>query len=291
MFKVKNMLSGYYANVSGMNYNSEKLEVISNNLSNANTTAFRRSLSVVRSRQENSGTKWIENDAGKRLPDISGIQRTGIFKIYKDTGTLQETGNSMDVAIPSELKNAFFSVNRSDPNDRGIYYTRNGTLGFGLLDPRNPDSPNVLYLGGHIALDEARQPIEIDPVNGSLNIGIDGMVQQGNTPIGELPIYRFNKSPDPNSILDANLQQLSQRGDSLYKVPEKLRNEFHPSRIEIGKNGASRLIIQGVREGSNVNPITELVEMMEATKSYSSNANAIGQQVESLTKLFQMVRS
>ena len=211
------MLLGFHANVSGMNYNSEKLNVVSNNLSNADTSGFRRSLSVIRTRAEHDLNKWIDPTTKERIPTFYGNERTGVYKIYEDTGRLQETGNSMDVAIPPELQNAFFSVKRNNPNDPTNYFTRNGTLSFGAQDPNNPDSPNVLYLGGHLALDETKQPIEIDPTLGKLTISVDGTVKQGESTVGELPIYRLNKSPDPNTQQGANLQQLHQMGDSLFK--------------------------------------------------------------------------
>ncbi|SCA62608.1 hypothetical protein SCG7109_AB_00610 [Chlamydiales bacterium SCGC AG-110-M15] len=282
------MLLGFHANVSGMNYNSEILDVVSNNLSNTDTSGFRRSLSVIRSREEHDNSKWVDSDARERLPGFHGVQRTGIYKIYKDTGKLQETGNSMDVAIPPELQNAFFAVKRND-GDPNTYYTRNGTLSFGLQDISNPNSPNVLYLGGHLALDDGNQAIEIDPSFGELSIGADGQVMQGETAIAELPIYRMNKSPDPNVQQSANLQLLNQMGDSLFRIPPESRQEFNPFRIEIG-NGINRVLVQGMRESSNVNPMSELVHMMEATKSYSSNASAIERQMGGLEKLFELVR-
>lgn len=282
------MLLGFHSNVSGMNYNSEKLDVVSNNLSNTNTAGFRRSLSVMRTRAEHEGTKWVDPAARKRLPDFYGTQRTGVYKVYSDTGTIQETGNNMDIAIPPELKNAFFSVQRNN-GDPTTYYTRNGTLSFGPQDVSNPNSPNVLYLGGHLALDDGNQPIEVDPSLGELGISVDGTVRQGQAIVAELPVYRLNKSSDPNVQQSANLQLLNQMGDSLFKIPPDLQQEFHPNRIEIGE-GVNRVLAQGMREGSNVNPISELVYMMEATKSYSSNASAIEKQMNGLEKLFELVR-
>lgn len=285
------MLVGFYSGVSGLLYNEEKLAVTSSNLSNVDTSGFRRSLLVLRSRDENSASKWVDSDVRRRVPKFYGIRRAGVYKIYEDTGTLKDTGNPHDIAIPPELKNAFFSVSRTDPLDDQTYYTRNGSISIGPEDTSVPGSPTVLYLGGHIALDESGNPLEVSPNGGELEIGRGGIVRQGGEVLGELPIFRLNKSPDPNIQQSANLQQLLQLGDSLYKVPNGFEREFNPSRIMIGENGVSQLMLQGLVEGSNVNPIDELLHMTEATKSYSSNMSSISSQMDGLEKLFQMVRS
>lgn len=285
------MLLGFYSGVSGLIYNEEKLGVTSSNLSNVDTAGFRRSLLVMRSRDQNPDTKWIHSDVRGRIPKFYGIRRTGVYKIYKDTGTLKQTDNPFDVAIPPELKNAFFQVKKEGSEDPEIYYTRNGTLSMGPLDPNVPGSPIVLKMSGHVALDAGKQPIEIDPTGGALEVGKNGLIRQGELIIGELPVYRLNKSSDPTVQKAANLQRLSQLGDSLYQVPRELKDEFHPFRLEIGENGVQRLTIQGMQEGSNVNPVGELLHMMEASKAHSSNVSAMTTQAEGLTKLFTLVRT
>jgi flagellar basal-body rod protein FlgF len=285
------MLLGFYSGVSGAIYNEEKLGATSNNLSNAGTAGFRRSLLMFQTRDKNSKSNGVDSAVKPRLPQFYGIQRAGVHKIYKDTGVLKQTDNPFDVAIPPELKNAFFNVRRTDKNDDEIYYTRNGTLSMGLEDPSNPDSDNVLYLGGHIAVDEGGASLRINPTAGELEIDRNGVIKQGETIVGEIPVFRLNKSADPGTMTSANLQQLLQMGDSLYKVPDSLRNEFNPFRLGVGENGVNRVLVQGMREGSNVNPINELMYMMEASKGHSSNVSAIGKQVEGLTKLFQVMRA
>ncbi|MFT4552149.1 MAG: flagellar basal body rod protein FlgG [Chlamydiales bacterium] len=285
------MLLGFYSGVSGAIYNEEKLEVTSSNLANVDTAGFRRSLLLHHTRDKNGKTNRIDSQVRERLPAQYGVRRSGIYKIYDDTGTLKQTNNPFDVAIPPELKNAFFNVKKIGGNDNETYYTRNGTLSMGLENPSNPDSDTVLYLGGHIALDEAGSPLLVDATAGDLHIGEDGVVRQGETIVGEIPIFRLNRSPDANTQTSANLQQLLQEGESLFKIPPSLKNEFNPFRLEIGENGVTRLLAQGMREGSNVNPINELLYMMEASKGHASNLAGITKQMEGLTKLFQVVRT
>jgi|SaaInlStandDraft_3_1057020.scaffolds.fasta_scaffold36320_1 flagellar basal-body rod protein FlgF len=285
------MLAGYYSGVSGLYYNQQKLDVVSNNLANADTTGFRRSLMVARSRDMNDKTPWIHSDARDRLPHFYGAERTGVYKIYGDTGKLQATGSPYDVAIAPELKNAFFSVKRSDPTDKETYYSRNGTISIEHLDSSDSNSPSVLYLGGNIALSASGNPIEVNLTGGQISVGLDGVVRQGESALGELGIFRFNKSSDPRVQVNSNLQLLSQLGDSLFKIPEEHSDEFNPRRLDMGRDNLSRLTVQGVRESSNVNPVTEMVGMMEATKSFAANADSIKTQMQGLQKLFQLVQS
>lgn len=284
------MLLGFYSGVSGLVYNEQKQGITSSNLSNLDTAGFRRSLVLMRSRDENPYTKRVHSDVRGRVPSFHGVRRTGVYKIYKDTGSLKSTQDPFDIAIPPELKNAFFSVQRADPNDANTYYTRNGTLSIGLADPSNEESAPVLYLGGHIALDEEGRSIEIDPTGGELQVSPGGVVRQGESVVGELPVYRLDKSPDPSIRQSANLQQLLQMGDSLYKVPEGLEREFNPFRLEAGQNGLQKLMAQGMREESNVSPVEELLHMMEASKGFAANATSITTQAQGLTKLFKIIQ-
>ena len=284
------MLAGFYSGVSGIYYNEQKLGVVSNNIANAETTGFHSNYLMFRTRKEQPGTAWIDPAAKKRLPDIYGMQREAVFQ-NTASGSIQQTGNPLDLTLAPELQNAFFSVKRTDLKDSETYYTRNGTLSVGKLDETNPSSPNILHIAGSIGTDSNGQPIVINPQAGALSVGADGIVRQGTAIIGQLGIYRLNKSADPAEITPANLQSLVRMGDSLYQIPPLLTNEFHPQIVEIGKNNVNRIVIQGARESSNVNIMNELVETMNITKDAAANQASIAMQADSLTKLFQLVRS
>lgn len=285
------MLLGFYAGASGLLYNEQRQAVTASNLANVDTTGFRRSTLVLRSRRHEGKNIHFDRDVRERNPSVYGIEKNGVHKVYKETGRLKSTDNPLDIAIPSDLKNAFFKVKKAGLQDPNTYYTRNGTLSLGLLDPANPESSTVLYLGGHVAIDHGGSPMEVNPAGGSFRVEENGLVRQGDAIVGELPIYRFNKSNNPAFIEDANLQQLSQYGGSLFGISEGAKNEMFPMRLEAGVDGVRKLVKQGVREESNVNPISELVHMMESSRSFNSNAMAMTTQAEGLNKLFQIIRS
>jgi flagellar basal body rod protein FlgG len=284
------MLTGFYSGISGMLYNEQRLDVISHNTANVDTPGFRRSLLMLRTREEAQDAGSVHSSVAKRNPSTHGVQRTGVFQDHMRTGTLRQTGNAFDVAIPTEQKNAFFQV--QDPTaPGGVLYTRNGSLSLGPSDPKNPNSPSVLYMSSHMLLDANRQPISVDPNEGPITIAQDGRIMQGELEVGDMAVFRFNKSNDPTQQSDANLQLLEQRGESMLAIPEQYQDQFNPTRLMAGEGGVSRLTLQGMKESSNVNMVEQMVEMMATTKATEANATAIRHHMDSLSKLFELVRS
>jgi flagellar basal body rod protein FlgG len=231
----------------------------------------------------------MDSTIQKRTPDFYGAESHSVQRNYAKPGSLKETGNPLDVAIPTEHQNAFFAVRKTDPFDPNVYYTRNGRLSLGPQDPANPESPTVLYMAGHQALDPNFQPIFVDAGAGELHISPDGQIKQGDDLVGELALFRLDASQDPNVAQDADLQKLTQLGDSLFKAPEG-EDAFFPQQLKVGQAGVQRTVIQGMREQSNVNIFHELVDMMNATKGIQANQVALSKQVDSLSKLFQVVQ-
>lgn len=285
------MLSGYFSSISGILYNEQRLGVISNNTANVETPGFHRSVLMLRTREMPQERRGVHSAVAQRTPTTHGIERTGVFQDFEKKGKLHHTDSPNDLAIPSELSNAFFAVRKVGANQSERLFSRNGTLSIGKTDPHDPGAPTVLLIGSHVALDESEQPISVDPTEGPVTVNNDGAVFQGGLSIGQIPVYRLNKSPDPNSRVPANLQTMEQLGDSLLRIPAQYASEFHPHRIQVGQNGVSRVAVQGMREGSNVNMFQELVDMMATTKAATANTTALKHQIDSLTKLFEMVRT
>ena len=245
---------------------------------------------MLRSREENALAGQVDSATKKRLPNIYGIQRSGVFTDHAKTGKLRQTNDPHHLALAPELKNSFFAVQRTNSSDQSQHYTRNGTLSFNRLNPADPASPTVLHISSHIALDANKQPIQVDPGKGPITVASHGEIRQNGSVIGEIPVFRLNKNADPTNQVSADLQKLTKLGDSLYRIPDQRKNEFHPLKLEVGQPGIHRLMSQGTLEGSNVNIINEMVEMMNATKGATANQTAISKQLDGLNKLFQLVR-
>ncbi|NCF71697.1 MAG: hypothetical protein GWP59_08355 [Chlamydiales bacterium] len=283
------MLTGFYAGVSGIHFNEEKLNVISNNISNADTSGFRRSVMMLKTHKSEPKTSWIDSRVKDRLPSFYGVMREQVLTTREGGATKKHTGNPMDVAIDPKLSNAFFKV-KADGIEKEVF-TRNGTLSFGLEDPNDPGSATVLYMANNMLLDASGNPIAINAAAGTPEISTSGEVLQSGKAIGEAAIYRFNKYETEDQIVDSDIELLDKLGGSLYSVPEALTHEFYPIKIQLGSGGSSTLMQQGYSEGSNVNVISELGAMMEAEKSAKANQLAANMHMDGLQKLFQVVRS
>ncbi len=286
------MIVGFYTGASAVDYNEQKLAAVTNNLANQEKPSYKASDFVIRTRKVRPETRWINPMVLKRLPPLYGVERKGVYKDFESTPPVRETNNPLNIAIDPSLKNAFFAVkDGNNPQDSETFYTRNGQLQMGFLDPENPSSLRVLKSGSHILLNDQGAPIEVAPDLGPLDIDKEGAVYQGDVLIGQLPLYKFNKSPDPNQVKDSNLQSLIRLGDSLYQVPPKLKQEFNPVQLNLQDSASGVLVRQGFLEGSNVDMMSEMMSLMTVNRSSQAGRAAMEQQVGSLEKLFQIVRS
>ena len=158
-------------------------------------------------------------------------------------GELKKTGNPLDFAITGE---GFFTI---DKNGEEIY-TRNGHFQVdneGFLITNNGDT--VLGQGGLINV----APKGIEPKE--INVGKDGEIFANGERVGKLLISKF-----PNDM------KFHQIGENSY-VPEN--NRVLPEIVEEPN------INQGQLEGSNVNPVEEMIGMMELKRSFESSQRVL----------------
>lgn len=279
------MLAGIYSNLSSVEHANKRRDVTANNLANISTTGFRESYLMLRTREVADQTADIDSDAAARMPESYGSQRAGVFKNMLEPGQVRATGNPLNIALDPSLKNAWFSVQ----TEQGTAYTRNGTLSVGLSDPNNPASSQILLLNGHPAIDAAGGQIAIDPNAGQLVVRPDGIVQQGQATIGQLPVYRMNRTPDVSNQVDADVQQLESRGEGLLVIPEGA-TDIYPLALHTDPKASKQLMSQGFLEGSNVNMMKEMTELIQQEKDSQSNMKGMTLQFETLQRLFQMAK-
>lgn len=148
-------------------------------------------------------------------------------------GELSQTGRTFDFAIEGE--GAFFTL--QDAN--GEAYTRDGAF---TLDPEG----RLTTEGGLPVLGDGAEII-LDPNLGQPTVGGDGTISQNGLPVGRLTVVRFD-----------NLGVLQKGGDGLY------RNVANATPVE----AADARIRQGMLEGSNVNPLIEITNLIEIQRSY-----------------------
>ncbi|HEY2249658.1 MAG TPA: flagellar basal-body rod protein FlgG [Planctomycetaceae bacterium] len=240
---------------SGMDAMQFRLDVIANNLANAQTTAFKTSrVNFEDLFYQNFRVPGLLNSQGR--PTSVG-QSVGLGVRVQSTeldmkpGSLNNTGNELDLAIIGE---GFFQIQ----DGTQFLYTRSGNFS--------------INANGEIVLASASQSRPLQPAitipQGTTNISIssDGFVsilQQGQTQlqqIGQIQLAQF-----------INPQGLLQQGDNLYA--QTVGSGF-PNVLTPGQNGVGT-IQQNFLEASNVEPVTELVNMIATQRTFELNSQAV----------------
>ncbi len=246
------MLRAFSTAATGMTAQQMMLDVIANNLANVNTTGFKRSQinfqDLLYVKLLEPGTEVASGIyAPSGLEIGSGVRPASTVKVFT-AGELQNTGNSLDIAITGE---GFLQVTMPDGS---IRYTRDGALQTG------PDGQLVTTTG---YLLEPSITIPTDAV--SIDIGKDGGVNVTDpsgtqSVVGNIELARF---PNPSG--------LSSEGDNLLAETEASGT---PLTGLPGENGFGS-IQSGFLEKSNVQLVSELVNLITAQRAYEINSRAI----------------
>jgi flagellar basal-body rod protein FlgG len=252
---------------SGLDAQQTRMAVISNNLANVNTTGFKKSRPIFEDLiYQNIRQAGAQSTQNTQLPTGlqigTGVRTVATEKLHTQ-GNIQQTGNSLDVAISGR---GYLQVLM--PNG-DIGYSRDGSL---KLDGNG----QIVTVGG-LALEPA---VTVPPDATSLTIGRDGIisVQQPGSPaavqIGQLTLADF--------INPAGLEPI---GENFY------RQTLASGEPIIGNPGDNELgtTLQGALETSNVNVVEELVNMIETQRAYEMNSKAISTTDEMLSFVTQQL--
>ena len=247
------MLYGLYLSATGVVTSSHKQDVVANNLANSESAGFKRDVTNFQQRLTEATVRGRPDWTNPMLEKLGG----GIFvsptTFDSRQGELDPTGNALDVAIEGD---GYFAV-----RDRGeSRLTRNGQFAV--------DRAGRLILSnaeGQPVLDPAGRPIRLAP-GLPTTIAADGTITQAGQPAGRVGLFDV-----------ADRRQLLKRGGSLLA---------HPGQSLVPGAGALR---SGFVEGANVDPATELAELMETQRQLEANANMIRYQDQTLGRLVNEV--
>ena len=238
---------------TGLDAQQTRMNVISNNLANVNTTGFKRDRAVFedllyQNIRQAGGQTGADTQAATGFQLGTGVRVLATEKITAQ-GNMQTTENSLDIAIAGD---GYFQIAQPDGT---IAYTRDGNF--------NLDNAGQIVTGsGHLL-----QPAITVPANASsLTIGQDGTVSVelqaggGAQVLGQLQMARF--------INAAGLQAIGQ--NLLKETPAS-------GAPQVGNPGADGMgiLMQGALEASNVNVVEEMVSMIETQRAYEINSKAI----------------
>jgi flagellar basal-body rod protein FlgF len=164
----------------------------------------------------------------------------GVVRDFRQ-GSLKQTGAPLDVAVEGE---GFFKVQ----GPSGERYTRDGRFSM--------DASGRLVGESGLPVQGDGGDIVLDPTKGAPKVGEDGTISQAGEVVGKIALVNF-----------ASLSALSKDGDGLYRNDSNLQPQA----------ATSARVRQGMVEGSNVEPITQITRLIQVSRAYESIAKMVDQ--------------
>lgn len=249
------MVRSLWTAATGMNGQQANIDTVSNNLSNVNTTGYKKQRvefeDLLYQTVKKAGTPATEDTitpVGVQMGH--GVKVASTLRMF-DQGSLQNTGNISDLAVQGE---GFFRVLQYD----GTYaYTRDGS--FKIDANQQLVSSNGLKVLPEITFPEGyRQDTITISQDGRITVRVNDL--DDPVEVGQVELYRFQ-----------NPAGLSATGENLYKeTPASGRSiAGRPGFEGFGKT------IHKFLEMSNVSTVSEMVNMIVAQRAYEFSSKAI----------------
>ena len=220
------MDNSIYIALSKQSGAERQLEVIANNIANSSTSGYKGEAMVFSQYLQNGGRG---KDAYAN--DIGTVRDNS-------QGTLERTGNPLDVAIQGE---GYFGIQ----TPQGERYTRAGNFAVN-------SNGELVTSEGYQVTDQAGQAITFQPEDQKITIFADGRMEVDGEERNTIGVYTFE---NPSSLKKAGGNLLS--SDQPGTITDEPR------------------IAQGMLENSNVNPIVEMTKMLEVQRDYDRTAKFI----------------
>ncbi len=238
---------------TGLDAQQTRMSVVSNNLANVNTTGFKRGRAtfedlVYQNVRQAGGQSSQDTTLPSGLSLGTGVRVVSTEKTFSQ-GNMLQTGNSLHMAIQGR---GFFQVLLPDGS---LSYSRDGSF--------QVNAQGEMVTAGGYTLQPA---ITIPDGAQSVTIGTDGVVsatlagQSAPVQVGNVQLVDFT-----------NPVGLQARGENLFL---ETASSGSPQVGTPGLNGLGS-VAQGALEGSNVNVVEELVNMIETQRAYEMNSKSI----------------
>lgn len=219
-------------------------DVAANNLANAETSGFSKSLALAEAAPQAEIVRTGKDPSGGLRKEAIGDAALSVVlsatAVDASPGTVRNTGNPLDCSIVGE---GFFQI--SDGKD--LFYTREGRFSVdreGRLT--TPSGMMLMGLEGPIGVGGAAE----------VNIGEDGSVRADGRIVGRIGVFRF---PAPGLLQREGSNRFRSTAASGPPVPVALSE--------------TRLLPESL-EGSNVNVVEEMARMITANRAYEASAKA-----------------
>jgi flagellar basal-body rod protein FlgG len=240
--------------VTGMLANQRQMDVVSNNLANANTTSFKRAVAHATDVGYQAGLTAPVGPGGVDVRLVGIGQGTQLSDINHEfvPGTLQSTGNPLDMALQGD---GFFRVAMPDGTPG---FTRDGAFGVtaggqlitsGGLAVQSDNGTNLVVPAGSVQ-------IHLDDTAMLIATNADGV----DAPVGRLGLAQF-----------ANSSGLQASGQNLWT---QTATSGAPIAVAQGAPTAP-IVVAGALEGSNVDMADEFTRLIQAQRGYQLNSKVV----------------
>jgi flagellar basal-body rod protein FlgG len=246
------MIRALWTSASGMEAQQMNLDVIANNLANVNTSGFKKSSlqfsEMMYDTNESPGASSTQSSTTPTGVQVGYGSKPVATERNFTQGTLQQTGNTFDVAIQGS---GFYKVTLPDGTNA---YSRDGSF---IVNADGQLVTNQGYLVTGVG--------QIDPKASNITIGSDGTISATiNSAAVKISPITISSFPNP--------QGLNSLGSNLYQETAASGNAVDGQTP--GQNGIGTLA-QGYVETSNVQVVEEMVNMIQAQRAYEINSKAI----------------
>jgi flagellar basal-body rod protein FlgF len=269
------LLRGFYTAASGMMAQQRRIEMLTNNIANANTPGYKSDQAALRAFPElllsrlDKGAVPTKTPRSFPLQPTIGSINTGVYmqELIPNfrQGDIKETGQPTDIALingtlpvdaETGKEGTLFFVVQNENGD--IRYTRNGNF---TLNPQGFLTTN----DGWYVLDENGRRIELPSTNFTVNA--DGTIVANNTRIARI-----------NIAFAANPNTLAKEGNGLFRS----ENGVLPSAL--GNPNITYTLKQGFLERANVDLNRAMTEMLSAYRAFEANQKIVQAYDKSMDK-------
>ncbi|MDR2888344.1 MAG: flagellar hook-basal body protein [Lachnospiraceae bacterium] len=241
------MVKGLYAAYSGMVNQQNRMDVMTNNMANANTIGYKKEGATSRSFEDVLAYKIKDASEGGRLARYMGVNNPGV-KIgegYTDfsQGSLRATNNTYDMALTDA---GFFAIEYTNKSgETSVKYTRDGNFTVN-------QAGEVVTQDGDFLLDTDGNHIVVDSLAETQIDNMGNVIQNGQT-VAQIQVTDFE-----------NYDYLEHFGENFYQPVEGAVETEAPAQI-----------YSGYLEMGNTSIVTEMVNMISIQRAYDSNQKII----------------
>lgn len=224
--------------------------------------ALERRLATIANNVANAGTVGYRAEELKFDTVLSAESKfptaystAGDSFISERSGGLNKTGNPLDVAVQGK---GWLAIQ----TPAGTAYTRDGRMQ--LLE-----SGELQTLSGFPILDAGSAPIQLDPLAGTPKISHDGMITQNGRQFGAIGLFEV----DPSG------------GYTRYENSSIIPINAGTAIVSFNSDG----FVQGFLEESNVNPVTEMTDLITVTRAFDGLQTSIEESSSALKRAIQVL--